>query len=359
MNRRIKSIVCSVGYSPIGDKMVRLTGLDKLWRWMHIRSVKKSYYKEALKEFEKGTALGTLSDYKDALERHWVSYREYAYQYEFYKKTEEERDEYVSRLRMGYFYWKYTPSAAKVLLRKKRSFEVLKKYMRRQWLYVPNVTFEEFEKMTRRFDCIAKPSDGKLGRGISKIYKDRDVKDDKRLYEKCKRDSILLEECIEACEELKALHPLSLNTIRVVTVAGRDKVSVLSGVLRTGRGDSVVDNSHAGGISAQINVNNGIVESLGADTTGQQYEYHPDSGIKFVGFQIPHWEDVVATCCEAALVIGSPMIGWDVAVNNRGEVEIVEGNYGPDMDMMQTRYKVGAKKKIYGLIKENCGIDVK
>ena len=31
----------------------------------------------------------------------------------------------------------------------------------------------------------------------------------------------------------------------------------------------------------------------------------------------------------------------------------------PDMDMMQTRYKRGAKKRIYALIKEYCGIEMR
>lgn len=358
MDRSLKSILCKFGYSPLGDKIIWFSGVGYLWLWLHIRSSKKRLLADAVKKFREAP-VGSLDDYKNALEKHWVSYQEYAYQYEFYTKSEAQRNEYVSRLRMAYFYWRYTPSAAKQVFREKINFlRVFSKYVHRQWLYVPEASFDDFEKMTTQFDCIVKPYDGKLGQGIFKVYHNSDHTNDKRMYVECRKNKMLLEECIEACDELKMFHPQSLNTIRVVTVNGRDKACVLSGVLRTGVGDNVVDNSHAGGVSAQINVSSGIVESDGADTKGNIYKCHPDSGIMFVGYKIHNWEAIVETCCEAAKLTGAPMTGWDVVVNQRGDVEFVEANYGPDMDMMQTRYKKGAKKKIFGLIKEYCGINL-
>ena len=47
-----------------------------------------------------------------------------------------------------------------------------------------------------------------------------------------------------------------------------------------------------------------------------------------------------------------------MAINCNGDVAFAEGNYAPDMDMMQTRYKACAKKKIYVLIKEYRGIEM-
>lgn len=49
----------------------------------------------------------------------------------------------------------------------------------------------------------------------------------------------------------------------------------------------------------------------------------------------------------------------DVVVNRQGEVEFIEANYGPDLDVMQVRYGHGVKKKIYALIEEYCGITMK
>lgn len=360
MKRSLETIVCNIVYSPLVNKLVTLVGGQKLYAETQVRSIKKTLLAKAKKEFEKGSSLGTFDDYKEALEKHWVSYREYAYQYEFYKKNEAEREEYISRLKMAYFYWRYTPGTAKSVFRNKTKFlTTFKKYIHRQWIYTPESTFEDFVQMVSKYDCIIKPCDGKLGKGIFKTYKDAKRQDDRKLYESCVKDRMLVEQCIEACDELKAFHPQSLNTIRVVTISNKEKACVFSGVFRTGVGESVVDNSHKGGVSAQINVENGIVETDGANTSGQRFECHPDSGIPIKGFRIPKWNTIVETCCEAAKMTENPITGWDVVVNSKGEVEFIEGNYGPDMDMMQTRYKRGAKKKLYSLIKEYCGIEMK
>lgn len=360
VSRKIKSIVTNIAYSSIGDKFVTLLGFDSLYAQLKVYFTKKKLFEIAKKEFLKETAIGNINDYKQALEKHWVTFNEYAYQYEFYNKTEEEREEYISRLKMAYFYWKYTPGVAKSVFRNKTKFlNAYSKYIHRKWIYAPNSSFEEFESLVKNYDCIVKPCDGKLGQGVFKIYKNSNHDGDKKLFDTCVRNRALVEQCINSCDELKAFHPQSLNTIRVVTIANKDKACVFSGVFRTGIGESVVDNSHKGGISVQINVENGVVETDGANTNGERFISHPDSGITFKGFKIPKWDSIVATCCEAAKLTSNPITGWDVVLNSSGEVEFVEANYGPDMDMMQTRYKAGAKKKIYALIKEYCNIEMK
>ena len=360
MNRKLKANLANVVYSPLGDKIAQWLRIPQLYAEYMAWSSKRSFLREAKKEFGKEAAKGDLEDYKQALDKHWVTYNEYAYQYEFYNKTEEEREEFVSRAKMGYFYRRYSPANARALFRNKNRFlTYFSLFVHRRWIYAPNASYEEFSQLVSNYDCIIKPCDGAFGRGISKVYKDGNHTEDRKLYDSCVKDRMLVEQCIESCEELKALHPQSLNTIRVVTIANKEKAFVFSGVLRTGVGGSVVDNSHAGGVSVQIDVENGIVETDGANTKGERFISHPDSGIVFKGFRIPKWDLVVKTCCEAAKMIGNPITGWDVAINCNGDVEFVEANYAPDMDMMQTRYMVGAKKKIYTLIKEYRGINMK
>ncbi len=357
MNRKFKFILANMAYSPFGNQMVQRLRIPKLYADYKTLVFKKKAMNIAEREFSKETAIGSFEDFKHALDKHWVSYDEYAYQYEFYNKSEEERAEFVSREKMGYFYRRYTPGSAKGLFRNKYRFLTkYSKYIHRDWIYAPEASYEEFAQLVSKYDCIIKPCDGAFGREIFKIYKNSDHTDDKILYESCVKDRLLVEQCVESCEELKAFHPQSLNTIRVVTVANKEKACVFSGVFRTGVGNSVIDNSHAGGVSVQINVENGVVETDGANTKGERFVSHPDSGIVFKGFRIPKWDSVVKTCCEAAKMIDNPITGWDVAINSNGDVELIEGNYAPDMDMMQTRYKAGAKKKIYALIKEYRGI---
>jgi len=360
MKKLFKTLLCNIAYSPIGDKIVKSLGILKTWAILDVCLAKRKYLNEARCIFNSGGGLGSFEDYKLALNKHWVTYSEYAFQYAFHEKSEAERNEYVSRKRMAYLYHVYTPAEAKAYFRNKARFlDLFRKYVHRQWKYVPKISFTDFNQMVSRYDCIAKPSSGKLGRGIFKIYKNSDLAELQRLYDYCVNNRYLLEECVEQCEALRAFHPQSLNTLRVVTIANRNKARVFSGVLRTGVGDSVVDNSHKGGLSAQINIDSGVVETDGVNTSGERLVIHPDSGMKFKGFHIPNWNNIVTTCCEAAKSVDSLITGWDVAINKDGEVEIIEANYGPDMDMMQARYQKGAKKMIYSLVNEFHGLNIK
>lgn len=361
MNKTIKTLLCNIAYSPLGDKFVRSLGILRIWSILDVYLAKRKFLNEARHIFNSGGGiLGNYEDYRLALKKHWVTYSEYAFQYAFPEKAEAERDEYVSRKRMAHIYHIYTPTEAKAKFRNKARFlDLFRKYVHRQWKYVPMISFTDFDYMVSKFDCIAKPSSGKLGRGIFKIYKNSDSSEKQRLYDYCVKNKYLIEECVEECDALRAFHPQSLNTLRVVTIANRNKAKVFSGVLRTGVGDSVVDNSHAGGLSAQINIDTGVVETDGVNTRGERFVVHPDSGIKFEGFQIPNWDNVVATCCEAAKSVDTLITGWDVAVNRNDKVEIIEANYAPDMDMMQARYQKGAKKMIYCLVNEFHGINIK
>lgn len=357
MNNKLKSFFCSIAYSPVGDKLVSWSGAKRIWTELHVRSQLKHLKAEGIRIYAKGNAPGSLEDFEKAVERHWVSYSEYANQYGFYDKTEPEREEFVARLKMAYFYWRYAPGSAKAIFRNKPVFlKTFDPYVHRVWRYAPEASFEDFARLVSSHDCIIKPADGKLGRGVRKCSCMKDPEQIRALYESCVKDRALVEQCIESCEALKAFHPQSLNTVRVVTVANRKDSAVFGSFLRTGVGDSVVDNAHAGGLFAQINVKDGIIESEGIDVNGRRLECHPDSGVKFKGFKIPEWDTIVRTCCEAAKMTDNPITGWDVAVNKDGKVEFVEGNYGPDFDVMQSPLQVGVKAKIYAWIKEYRGI---
>lgn len=360
MNDNLKSQVVNIAYSPSFYKSMKCLRIPQLYAYYRIMRFKKRQLKIAEREFSKETVIGDFDDFKHALHKHWVSYNEYAYQYEFYNKTEEEREEFVSRAKMLYYYIRYTPGNSKAIFRYKNRFlSLFFLYCHRDWIYTPEASYERFSQLISNYDCIVKPCDGGLGHGVFKIYKNRDHTDDRQLYDSCVKNRMMVEQCIESCKELKAFHPSSLNTIRVVTIQNRETSEVFGSFLRMGRGNSVVDNAHAGGIFAQINISDGTIESDGIDTNGKRYDCHPDSHIKLKGFKIPKWKKVVETCCEAAKLTGNTIMGWDVAINNQGEIEFVEANYGPDFDVMQSPLQMGVRKRLFAKIKEYSGIEMK
>ncbi|MBE6282894.1 MAG: hypothetical protein E7098_00930 [Mediterranea massiliensis] len=360
MNKYLKLYLGNIANSTLGNKILTLVGIERLYCILNVRMQKQKLYAEAKKEFERNLSHGNFNDYKQALDKHLVSYSEYAHQYEFYKKSEKERDEFISRLKMRSFYLKYGHRSIRHLFCDKIKFlTIFDKYIHRKWIFVPNASYEEFAQLVSNNDCIVKPIDGSLGKGVFKIYKNSDSIKLKSLYESCNKNKSLVEECVESCEELKAFHPQSLNTIRVVTISNKKKAEVFGSFLRMGVGDSVVDNAHAGGIFAQINVKNGEIESDGINTNGCKFIFHPDSMLRIKGYKIPKWNLICDVCCEAALLTTNPITGWDVVINNRGNIEFIEGNSNPDFDVMQSPFQVGVKKKLFSLIKEYRGIDLK
>ena len=93
MKRSFKNIATDIAYSKLGDKVITLTGTQRLIVGCRVRSSKRALLAGAKKIYEKGSGVGTFDDYKQALKKHWVSYTEYANQYEFYKDRTEKTEE--------------------------------------------------------------------------------------------------------------------------------------------------------------------------------------------------------------------------------------------------------------------------
>lgn len=325
-----------------------------------LSSEKKKFLAEAKEKFKSNPEHGNLEDYVDALDKHRVTYGEYMHKFEYWKLNEAQRDKFISCSEMQCIYRKMVQPEIKTVFWNKVLF--LKKFSsfaQRQWLEVNKASFDEFSKMVNQFDCIAKPIEGWRGHGIRIIKKTSDDSEIKRLYDECVKDNVLLEERIHACKEIDAMHPASLNTVRVVTISNPEKCVVFGAILRMGTGDSIIDNTHNGGIFASIDVKTGIIETDGLDSNGNKYIEHPDSHIKIKGFQIPYWDKVVEMCSAATKVMPKTVYaGWDVVIMDGGRVGLIEGNHGPDFDGgMQAPKKIGVKQRVKQTVMDLYGID--
>jgi glutathione synthase/RimK-type ligase-like ATP-grasp enzyme len=205
---------------------------------------------------------------------------------------------------------------------------------------------------------IAKPTDSDFGRGVMKIERNNDEALRTLLRERTGR-TFILEECLDNCYELKQINPSSLNTIRVVTISDKDRCEVFGALLRMGAHGSVIDNTHAGGVYAPINVETGTIDIEAIDSRNHHYSCHPDSGKTIKGFKIPMWEQIKETCKEATQTIPNiHFAGWDLCITKEGQVEIIEGNHAPDFDGgMQAPLKIGVKKKLQQTVIDVMGID--
>jgi len=300
------------------------------------KNERKRFLSDAEKKFkELDSHLGSLKDYKRLLYKHRFSYDEYL-RYKLYSLSRRERNAILSTCEMNSIYRKFVhDKVRKVFVDKTTCLVLFNKWVRRKWCLAKETSYEDFVTLVSSKDCIVKPINGECGKGIFKIKKEDNI-DYAALYETCKANDMLIEECVYACEEIERFHPSSLNTIRVVTMSNQDKCAIIGAALRMGVGGSIIDNIGGGGVFVPVEVGTGVIRQNAIDSYGNEYEAHPDTSRLFKGTQIPHWSKVVECVTEASkLVDGALFTGWDICILPSGEVELIEANSAPDIIAIQ------------------------
>lgn len=146
----------------------------------------------------------------------------------------------------------------------------------------------------------------------------------KELFCEYKQDFVV-QEIIRQHKDTAQFNPDSLNTIRMTTLNLNGKFTILASGLRCGQKGAVVDNLAGGGIYVPI------------DTVGCLYEYgfdhfgnkHAKSSydISFRGMKIETYSRLVEFVTMHHVVFPTcHFIGWDLAINEKGEPLMVEIN---------------------------------
>lgn len=201
-----------------------------------------------------------------------------------------------------------------------------KDYIGREWRYAPDETPESLRAfIEQRQNVFCKPYNLSWGAGIFVLNAD-DATDEK--ISELIEQQYLIEEIIDQHPDMKAIHPESVNTIRIFSIIDRCGVPHIAlPYLRAGIGKSVTDNICAGGIFYVVDPNTGIVNMTGRTLREQKrHIIHPDSDVIMPGFKVPYYEKICEMIKRAALVTPSlRYVGWDVAITPNGPV-LIEGN---------------------------------
>ena len=269
------------------------------------------------------------------------------FQYEFYNLKSRERRKYMtfSKLRKTIRICN-DPEKRSIFDDKALFNQTFSKYIRRDWLNMQEASIEEFRSFLEKHKTFfAKARKGMFGEKAGLACAPKPLTDDavRELYQRYRTEDYLIEQPIEQHPAMAAFNGSSVNTLRIVTLRLADgSPKIMAGVLRIGRAGESADNFHHDGIAATIDVDTGIVDSAGIDRNFKRYIIHPDSGRRIIGFEIPLWDKATRMVLDAAMAVPEVRyVGWDVAMDSEGEVQLIEGNYGADPDVTQMPCRTG------------------
>ena len=199
--------------------------------------------------------------------------------------------------------------------------------VRRDFLYAPDCSFEEFTAfLGRHEEFIIKPVAGTMGKGIEK----RRCPEDRRgFYTRCREEKLLLEEVIRQHPALSEINPACINSVRINAVRdAKGDIRLIGACLKCGGVGAVTDNFHSGGVAYPLDLETGRVCGPGRNNRDiREFTRHPGTEYFMPGFLLPFWPEVKTLArqgMERAPSLG--YVGWDIALTPDGP-ELIEGNY--------------------------------
>jgi hypothetical protein len=160
------------------------------------------------------------------------------------------------------------------------------------------------------------------------------------LLERSRRRDLIVQPRLANHPALADLNCGTLATVRVVTCRNElGGFEVTNAAFRMPRSaQSVVDNFHAGGIAASVDIAAGTLGAatdMGLNPATAWFSAHPTTGADIVGRHLPDWMALRELAETAHRHFDSyAVIGWDIALLEDGPC-IIEANGAPDLDIIQ------------------------
>ena len=256
--------------------------------------------------------------------------------YKFYKRTADERKQYIGTRTVNEFYATVSPEAYKQRFTQKPIFlRDFAQYTKREFIVPEESEFYDFVGFLQRNPVfMSKPFDGLGGQDVKKVYT-KEIEDPMAYFTECIENHVFLEQLVVQHDGLNKLCPASVNTIRVMTYHNHGDPRILWMGMRVGSGKSAVDNFSSGGMVVAIDEEKGCLKGDAIDKVSATFPVHPTTGVAFDGFPIPCFDQVKDLVLEAARMEDKILvIGWDVAITPDGPV-LIEGNRRPGFGLSQ------------------------
>lgn len=263
------------------------------------------------------------------------------FEYEFYRKRNIERATFITIRRQRKLFLVNEPQHRLGLDDKNEMNRIYAEFLGRDWMCPSEDTLPQFTKFCEAHPVfVVKPRFGFGGKGV---YMQSVANEDgiEGLYARLVKEDVVVEEVIRQHPALEALHPDSVNTVRLNTFYTDDSLDILSGAIRIGNNGAVIDNRSGGGMAASLDIATGLVSTAAVDKKSNRYILHPLTGQQIVGLQVPFWSEILSLIEAAYRVYPKcSYIGWDVAVTPEGPI-LVEANGRAQVGVQQQPDQIG------------------
>lgn len=128
---------------------------------------------------------------------------------------------------------------------------------------------------------------------------------------------------------LEEINSGSVANIRITTVRNlEDKMEFRASHVNFGRqGHKWVQANNF--IQVPVTNLDGEFHPFGYSRSWERFNAHPDTGVSFYNIRIPKFREAVETCLQLhASIPHFPVIGWDIAINDQEQIQLMEWNAG-------------------------------
>lgn len=285
--------------------------------------------------------------------------------FRFPEKTHEEKQTYIT-MRNRYLFYQHMNDvkwAYRNLGHKYACYQLLREDFKRDAILIEKEDdYPEFENFVKKHSTfVVKPTTQSFGRGIHLAHADPKTDDLKAVFHDIlsERDELvkkylvkesseqyILEEVIAQGEGVAALHPSSVNCVRLQTLAVDGKVYFPYPRIKVGRKGNFISNLGDDGMIVGIGPD-GVCNTDGCDEQCRRFACHPDTGIRFKGYVMPEWDQLLDLGRKLALQLAPKvgMIGWDMAYTTKGWA-VLEANHAGEFIGSEILYQKGFKKEL-------------
>lgn len=274
------------------------------------------------------------------------------FRYEFYCLPHLKRKTFITEGKVGKLNAHFNPlnettkSAYSLLDNKAKFNKHFSEWIHREWIDSANSIDELVSFCLQKKVVFYKPLESAAGSGVEKIIF-KDEKSAKSFVLNHKNLNYILEEIVVQNKTMSLLNQTSINTIRINSIEYNGQIIITSAAIRFGKESSNVDNYSVGNYVASIDINTGKINSHAVNQKCEQIEKVSSTNTTLLGFQIPKWSEIKELVVKAHKKISNlRYIGWDIAINDKNEPLLIEGNTYAGAELQQHPSLEG-KKYLY------------